>query len=81
MLPRFKKELDVAFGQLKVYFDRLRLTGAEVLVDVVRRMKLYIPHGVKTQRRRAVEHAGEPDAPTLTISGNVSFGDLNVEYV
>lgn len=87
-----KAELDVAFGQLKVYFDQATPdpAGAEVLVDVsFGEMKLYIPRSWRVidnvtaslGAARNVEHAGEPDAPTLTISGNVSFGDLNVEYV
>jgi Predicted membrane protein (DUF2154). len=83
-----------SFGKLSVYFDQVRLSpeGAEAFVDVsFGEMVLYL-----SKNWRVVDnvHAGlgsvnndirnippEADAPTLKLTGNVSFGNLEIHYV
>ena len=83
-----------SFGKLSVYFDQVQLSpeGAEAFIDVsFGEMVLYL-----SKNWRVVDnvHAGlgsvnndirnvppEADAPTLKLTGNVSFGSLEIHYV
>ncbi len=82
------------FGALEVYFDHVTLApeGAEIFVDCsLGAVKLFVPRswrivdkmnaglgGVKDEAR-----AGRPsdDAPTLTLTGNVSLGVVEISYI
>ena len=87
-------DLTTAFGKLGIYFDQVQLSpqGAEAHVNVsFGSMALYVPRTwrivdqVSTsfgpvqndQRSQAVA----PDAPVLTLTGSVSFGNLEIHYV
>lgn len=83
-----------SFGKLSVYFDQVQLSpeGAEVCVESsFGEMTLYLP-----RNWRVIDHvhAGfgsvdndmrnaplDANAPTLTIAGSVSFGNLEIHYV
>lgn len=83
-----------SFGKLSVYFDQVQLSpeGAEVCVESsFGEMTLYLP-----RNWRVIDHvhAGfgsvdndmrnaplDANAPTLTITGSVSFGNLEIHYV
>lgn len=81
-------------GELKVYFDQVQLDpgGAEIFVDCsLGAINLYFPKtwrvvnklhgslgGVNEDSRRS-EPA--PDAPQLTVTGNVSLGVVEIFYV
>lgn len=86
--------LSASFGKLSVYFDQVQLSpeGAEVSVDVsFGEMTLYLP---KSWRVTDHVHAGmgavsndfqskptDENAPKLKLTGNVSFGHLEIRYV
>ena len=83
-----------SFGKLSVYFDQVLLSpeGAEASLDVsFGSMSLYLPREwrvedrihtgagtVNSDHRRADPEAG---APLLILTGNVSFGSLEIHYV
>jgi hypothetical protein len=83
-----------SFGKLSVYFDQVLLSpeGAEAFLDVsFGSMSLYLPKewrvedrihtgagSVNSDHRREAPDAG---APVLTLTGNVSFGSLDIHYV
>lgn len=83
-----------SFGSLEIYLDQARLCpeGAEIYVDChFGSIEIYVPNwwrvesnvhasiGAANAGERSVE-AG-PDAPLLTITGNVSFGAVEVNYI
>ena len=82
-----------SFGSLEVYLDQVMLSdqGAEIYVDCkFGSMELYVPKTwrVKGDVRTIFAAADisempdvQPDAPLLTIVGNVSFGAVEVNYV
>jgi predicted membrane protein len=87
-------ELNCSFGGLEVYFDHVQLSpnGAEVYVNCsFGAVEMYVPAdwrvidemssslgGVEVSKRLLT--AG-PDAPTITITGNVSFGGVEVNRI
>lgn len=84
----------VSFGELEVYFDQAKLdpTGAEVYVDCsFGSLKLFIPRDWNVIDKVSASLGGVDDdkrynkptenAPTLTLTGNVSFGSLEVHYI
>ena len=86
--------LESSFGSLSVYFTDTRLYEgrAEVKVDVsFGSMELYIPAGwrVVSSVSSSVGHdsedgtpmKAEEDGPVLSISGDVSFGSLEIHYL
>lgn len=86
--------LESSFGKLSVYFDQVRLDPAGAVADVnasFGEMVLYLPGSWKVVDRiytgtgsvNADEHRSQPDpdAPTLTLTGSVSFGQLKIRYV
>jgi len=83
-----------SFGKLNVYFDGVKLSpdGAEVYVDVsFGKIEIYLPRewrvidqvhtsaGAVTNNLRS--NGLSADAPTLTLKGRVSFGNLEIRYV
>jgi len=86
-------ELDCSFGGLEVYFDHVTLSpnGAEAFLSCkFGAIELYVPShwrivdnmsaslgGVDIKNRREIDE----DAPTLKITGNVSFGGVEVHRV
>jgi len=83
-----------AFGELEVFFDQVQLSpdGAQVFVDCsFGSLKLNIPRGWKVNDRihttlGAVENkmrgpTADNDAPTLTLTGNVQFGAIEINYI
>jgi len=86
-------ELDCSFGSLEVYFDNVELSpnGAEAFLSCkFGAIELYVPShwkiidnmsaslgGVDINKRRE----GDDDAPTLKVSGNVSFGGVEVHRI
>lgn len=84
----------VSFGELEVYFDQAQLSpdGAEVFVECsFGEMKLFIPkqwqvYDKITTSLGSVENnvrLSQPDAnsPKLTLTGNVSFGSIEIHYI
>lgn len=84
----------VSFGELEVYFDKVSLSpeGAEVFLDCsFGELRLYVPRHWRIIDNLHVSlanfsndtHFNNPaeDAPQLTLSGNVQFGDINVQYI
>lgn len=84
----------VSLGELDVYFDHVQLSpqGAEVFVDCsLGTMKLYIPrtwhvvdniHPSLGEVKNNNRFFKAPDtAPKLTLSGNVSLGTLEINYI
>jgi predicted membrane protein len=83
----------VSFGSLEVYFDQTQIApeGAEVSVDCsFGELKLYVPKHWKVidkistnlgdthyQNRNVL---GE-NPPTITFSGNVQFGTIEIQYI
>jgi len=86
-------ELDCSFGGLEVYFDHVELSpnGAEAFLDCkFGAIELYVPShwriidnmnaslgGVDIKNRREADE----NAPTLKVSGNVSFGGVEVHRI
>ena len=89
-----KARLAVSFGQLGVYFDQVQLSpeGAEADVDVsFGEMSLYLSKNwrvidnvhtgigaVNNFNRNTPSGEG---VPVLTLTGNVSFGSLDIHYI
>ncbi|HEX3038382.1 MAG TPA: hypothetical protein VHO94_05240 [Oscillospiraceae bacterium] len=84
----------VSFGALEVFYDQAQLSpeGAKTYLDCsFGEMKLYIPRGWRViDNVRAslgsVENdvrLSQPaaDAPQLTLTGNVSFGSIEIHYI
>jgi hypothetical protein len=86
-------DLETSFGKLGIYFDQVQLSpqGAEAHVNVsFGSMALYVPHtwcivnqvnasfGAVQNAHRSQEVA--PDAPVLTLTGSVAFGNLEIHY-
>lgn len=85
-------KLDCSFGALKVYFDQAKLSGDGATVNVscsFGHIELYVPHtwkvvdqlaatlgGVKSSRAHNAE-----GAPTLLLTGDVSFGAVEIIYL
>ena len=83
----------VSFGELEIFFDQVQLSpdGAVVNLDCsFASMKLHIPKhwqiidklnvslaDVNSGRRA---NAPAPDAPKLTLTGNVQFGGVEIQY-
>jgi predicted membrane protein len=83
-----------SFGELEIYFDQARLdpTGAEIFLNCsCGSVTLYVPRNwrvvdklhsslgsVKDELRRANP---DPDAPVLTLTGSISLGAVEVQYV
>lgn len=89
-----KAQFSVSFGEMDVFFDQARPApeGAEVLLDCnCGKLKLYIPRGWEV-----VDHVQaslgtveidsrmsplDAPAPLLTLSGNVSLGNVEVRFI
>jgi len=87
-------DLDCSFGALEVYFDHVELSpnGAEAFLSCkFGAIELYVPShwrildnmsasigGVDIKNRR---HEPDENAPVLKVSGNVSFGGVEVHRV
>lgn len=89
-----KARLIASFGKLSVYFDQVRLDPAGAVVELnasFGEMVLYLPGSWNVVDRiytgtgavNTDEHRSQPDpnAPTVTLTGNVSFGQLKIRYV
>ena len=87
-------DLNCAFGSLEVYFDNVQLApdGAEVYANCkFGAIEIYVPGhwrvidqmsttlGSAEVDRRL--QAADADAPTLTITGHVSFGSIEVNRI
>ena len=83
-----------SFGSLEVYFDQVQLdpAGAEIFLDCsFGSIKLYIPkewrvlENVKTSLgsiENKIRLSNLPEnAPKLTLTGNVSFGSIEIQYI
>jgi hypothetical protein len=87
-------ELDCSFGSLEVYFDHVQLSpdGAEAFLDCkFGAIEMYVPShwrvidnmssslgGVSIKGRRDTQNE---NAPTITLSGNVSFGGVEIHRI
>lgn len=87
-------QFNVSFGSLEVYFDQAVLdpNGAEIFIECsFGAVKLYIPRswrvvdklqaslgGVENKNRYATP---DPNSPVLTLTGNVSLGEVAIEYI
>jgi len=84
----------VSFGSLEVFFDQATLCpeGAEVYLDCsFGAIKLYIPKSWKVIDKTHVSLGGmendirmahpAEDAPCLTLSGRVSLGGVEIQYI
>ncbi len=83
-----------SFGAMEVYFDQAQLSpeGAEIYLDCsFGAIKLFVP---RTWQVRSNVKAGlgsveddnrpippAPDAPMLTLTGNVQFGAVEIHYI
>lgn len=91
----FKRaNIKCSFGDVKVYFDNAKIPSgkADIYLDVsFGDVDLYIP---RTWNVVNESHAffgdmdvsrnnmnSDPDAPTVTIHGNINFGDTSIIYV
>lgn len=87
-------QFEVSFGSLEVFFDQAQLspTGAEVSVEVsFGSLELYIPKTWRVIEKVRVSlgsvendvHLSHPeaDAPQLTITGDASFGSVQIHYI
>ncbi|MDR2570250.1 MAG: cell wall-active antibiotics response protein [Oscillospiraceae bacterium] len=86
-------ELDCSFGSLEVYFDSVELSpdGAEVFVNCkFGNIELYVPkHWHITNNMNASlgnaevngRNDSSEDAPKLTVTGNVSLGNIEVNRI
>lgn len=86
--------LESSFGKLSVYFDQVQLSPEGAMAHISSsfgEMVLYIP---KTWRVYSRVHASfgvvnddmhgnafDANAPTLTLTGGVSFGSLEIRYI
>lgn len=87
-----KADIKCSFGAAKVYFDHAKVPSgkADIYVDVsFGEAKLYIPSDwtiindiqVFCGDSDVTNKKMTPDAPVISIHGNVSFGDIKVYYV
>ena len=89
-----KAQFSLSFGEMDVFFDQARPApeGAEVLLDCnCGKIKLYVPRGWEVVNHvqtslGTVEidsRMSPPDspAPLLTLSGNVSLGNVEVRFI
>lgn len=84
---------DVSFGKLEVFFDQAQMAaeGAKVITNVsFGELRLYVPsnwtvntQGLSVSFTGTSNHpgGGGQSGPTLTLEGNVSFGNLAIERV
>lgn len=81
-----------SFGAMKLYFDKATLAsgGAEVVLSCsFAGMEVYVPRHWNVVNRidpsfGSVDHyqrESQPGAPTLTLSGDCSFGGIKIFYV
>ncbi|MCI1955751.1 MAG: hypothetical protein LKJ21_05160 [Oscillospiraceae bacterium] len=83
-----------SFGKMSVYFDQVRLSpdGAEAQVESsFGEMVLYLPKawqvvdrvraGFGAVNNDVREASPAADAPKLTLTGSVSFGNLEIRYI
>lgn len=88
-----KAHISSSFGNLKVYFDGVTLdpNGAEVFVDVrFGKIELYLPKGWRVTDQihtsaGAVNNfprgTADSNAPSLTLKGRASFGNIEIRYI
>ena len=88
-----KADLRNAFGEMKVYLDQARVAGNSVVVDVNNsfgQMQLYIPSDWSVSSDVSVfagavnEINNNPNmvgGPEVHLVGNVSFGEVQINYV
>ena len=89
-----KGDFEVSFGEMQLYFDQAQISpeGAEIQLSCsFGAMKLYIPRQWHVVNRLkagfgavdAGSSAFSPDgsAPTLTVTGNASFGSIEIHPV
>ena len=87
-------ELDCSFGGLEVYFDNVQLSpnGAEAFVNCrFGALELYVPShwriidnvssSIGNVDINSRKNSDDEDAPVLTVSGNVSFGAIEVSRI
>jgi len=87
-------DLNCAFGALEVYFDNVQLSpdGAEIYANCkFGAIEIYVPAHWRvidnmstTMGSAEVDRrlqASDSDAPTLTVTGNVSFGSVEVNRI
>lgn len=82
-----------SFGALEVYFDQAVLSpaGADIFVDSsFGAIKLYIPRGWQVKDNVATtfgavenktQNISEVSGPELRLTGNVSFGAIEIQYI
>lgn len=84
----------VSFGALEVYFDQAQLSpqGAEIFVDCsFGSISLYVPKSWRVIDKLNVSLGGvennthfatrDENAPTLTLTGNVHLGGIEIKYI
>lgn len=84
----------VSFGEMDVYFDQAQLSpeGAEIFLDCsFGAMKLFVPRTWQVRSNvkaslGSVENDNRfnspaPNAPMLTLIGNVQFGAIEIHYI
>ena len=88
-----KARLSSSFGKLSVYFDEVQLSpeGAEANIDVsFGEMSLFLSRNWRVIDKvhtglgavnNDIRNAPPADAPTLTLNGSVSFGNLEIHYI
>lgn len=88
-----KGSLSVSLGSLEVYLDQVTLdpNGAELNLDCsLGELKLYLPRHWRVNNNVHISMAdiksiGNPapmdDAPTLTLTGSVRMGSIEVRYI
>jgi len=83
---------DVSFGKLEVFFDQAQIApeGAKIITNVsFGELCLYVPANWSVNTNglsvsftgSSNQGAGDGSGPTLTLEGNVSFGNLAIERV
>ena len=89
-----KARLTSSFGKMNVYFDQVHLSpeGADVRVqESFGKMVLYLPADWRVVNRVRASfgnvtdlmsgRASAPDAPVITLTGEASFGDVEIRPV
>ena len=88
-----KARLSSSFGKLSAYFDQVQLSpeGAEANVDVnFGEMSLFLSKNWRVIDKvhtglgavnNDIRNMPPTDAPTLTLTGSVSFGSLEIHYI
>lgn len=87
-------QFSASFGELEVFFDKAQLSpdGAEIFLDCsFGSIKLYIPKQWQVLDNLSVNlgevtnkvRTAQPDenSPKLTLTGNVQFGGIEIEYI